>query len=60
MRAVLADIGGEIVAGPGAVGRYRVRLVSNADDASIKRVLDRLAKDPRVRFAGRSLAEIPP
>lgn len=60
MRAVLAGIGGEIVAGPSAVGRYRVRLASNTDEASIKRLLDTLSKDPRVRFAGRSLAAVPP
>jgi hypothetical protein len=60
MTTVLAEIGGEIVAGPSAAGRYRVRVAPATDEAGIKRVLDALGKNPRVRFAGRSLAEIPP
>jgi hypothetical protein len=61
MQALLDDIGGEIVAGPSELGRYSVRLpVSRADDARFGELLDVLAADARVRFAGRSLIEPPP
>lgn len=60
MVALLAEIDGEIVAGPSAVGRYSVRVASGrASDAQLTKVVDRLAADRRVRFAGRSFAESP-
>ena len=57
MQQLLADIGGEIVAGPSKLGRYSVRV---ADGARLTDVLRVLAADPRVRFASRSLTEPPP
>jgi anti-sigma factor RsiW len=61
MAALLEEFDGEIVAGPSAVGRYSVRIASGrADDAELFRVVDRLAADSRVRFAGPSLAELQP
>jgi hypothetical protein len=61
MAALLAEVDGEIVAGPSTVGRYSVRIASGrASDAQLLRIVDRLAADARVRFVGRSLAELPP
>jgi hypothetical protein len=60
MQALLDDIGGEIVAGPSDVGRYSVRVVAGRTDAArLRELLDTLATDSRVRFAGRSLLEPP-
>ena len=59
MAALLDEIDGEIVAGPSAVGRYSVRIAGRANDAQLARIVDRLAADSRVRFAGPSLAEPP-
>jgi hypothetical protein len=60
MAALLEEIDGEIVAGPSDVGRYSVRVArGRVNDAQLLRVIDRLATDSRVRFAGRSLAEPP-
>lgn len=60
MQALLDDIGGEIVAGPSAVGRYNVRLADDPTGAAhVSEVLSQLAADRRVRFAARSLAELP-
>jgi hypothetical protein len=56
--ALLAKVGGEIVAGPSAVGRYSVRLGDGPlDQAAVERALATLSSDPRVRFAGRSFTE---
>jgi hypothetical protein len=61
MAALLADVDGEIVAGPSAVGRYSVRIASGrANETQLLRIVDRLAADSRVRFVGPSLAELPP
>jgi hypothetical protein len=62
MRALLDGIGGEIVAGPTELGRYSVRVPASAaaDDARFAELLESLAADSRVRFAGRSLTEPPP
>ena len=59
MAALLDEIDGEIVAGPSAVGRYSVRIAGRANDAQLARIVDRLAADSRVRFAGPSLAAPP-
>lgn len=60
MQALLDDIGGEIVAGPSDVGRYNVRIVEGlADDARLSELLGTLTADRHVRFAGRSLADLP-
>jgi hypothetical protein len=56
MHAVLDEIGAKIAAGPSDVGRYTVRLQHTHDDAAIAALLERLHNDPRVRFAGRTLA----
>jgi anti-sigma factor RsiW len=61
MQALLNDIDGEIVAGPSQLGRYSVRLAEGrATSANVTELLETLGADPRVRFAGRSLAEPPP
>jgi hypothetical protein len=60
IQALLDDIGGEIVAGPSDLGRYSVRVAAGRADATrFRKLLDVLAADPRVRFAGRSLIEPP-
>jgi hypothetical protein len=62
MQDLLDDIGGEIVAGPSNVGRYSVRMTApgSNDEAQVRDLLGVLNADPRVRFAGRSLAEVEP
>ena len=61
MQALLNDIDGEIVAGPSQLGRYSVRLAEGrATSANVTELLDTLGADPRVRFAGPSLADPPP
>lgn len=60
IRQVLAEIGGEITAGPSDVGRYTVRLddrTLTADDLSA--IAERLAADPRVRLAAPALRGAP-
>lgn len=60
MHALLADVRGEIVAGPTEVGRYTVRIAGGRLTADeLTGIADSLARDPRVRFAGRSLTEVP-
>ena len=59
IQALLDEIRGEIVAGPSDVGRYSVRVAdSQLTDTELTRLVSTLARDPRVRFAGRSRAEI--
>jgi hypothetical protein len=60
INALLADVGGEIVAGPTDVGRYTVRIEGDPDVAEIDGVLATLSADSRVRFAARSFATPPP
>lgn len=61
MQELLNDIDGEIVAGPSQLGRYSVRLgEGRATSAKVTELLDTLAADPRVRFAGPALADLPP
>ena len=61
MQALLDEIGGEIVAGPSELGRYSVRVpAARADAARWRELLEVLAADSRVRFAGRSLIEPTP
>jgi len=61
MATLLAEVDGEIVAGPSAVGRYSVRIASGrVNDTQLLRIVDRLAADARVRFVAPSLAELPP
>ena len=58
MQALLDEVGGEIVAGPNDSGRYGVRLRNGADsDAEIGVVLERLTREPRVRFVARAYTE---
>jgi hypothetical protein len=58
MQAVLQTVDGEIVAGPSELGRYRVRIHDgSATDAELATVVEKLAHDPRVRFAGRAFTE---
>jgi anti-sigma factor RsiW len=52
-----AEVGGKIASGPSEVGRYTLQLGhEHSSAADIDEVLRRLNRDPRVRFAGRSLA----
>ena len=61
MQALLDDIGGEIVAGPTRLGRYSVRIAGDhAKRQQVDKLLSALAADPRVRFAGPTLAEVQP
>jgi hypothetical protein len=57
IQRLLVEIDGSIASGPSDVGRYTVRLGSPAIGAGeVDALLTRLREDPRVRFAGRSLA----
>ena len=61
MQALLDDIDGEIVAGPTSLGRYSVRIGGDhSKRQQIDKLLSALAADPRVRFAGPTLAEVQP
>jgi hypothetical protein len=61
MQDLLDDIGGEIVAGPSQLGRYSVRVTGGeATRAQLDELLGALAADPRVRFAGHTLANVQP
>jgi len=58
MQSLLDEVGGEIVAGPNDSGRYGVRLRNGADsDAELTVVLERLTREPRVRFVARAYTE---
>lgn len=57
MQQLLEDIDGSIAAGPSDLGRYTVRLDHvSTGSMQIDALIARLQKDPRVRFASRSLA----
>jgi hypothetical protein len=59
MQDLLDDIDGEIVAGPSRLGRYSVRVTGDrADDGQLDELIGVLAADPRIRFAGPSLADV--
>lgn len=62
MQDLLDEIGGEIVAGPSALGRYSVRVAGGEPGEPNGRRLDELlsalSADRRVRFAGRGLADV--
>jgi hypothetical protein len=61
MQRLLDEIGGEIVAGPSTLGRYSVRLArAQTGSAQLGELLEDLASDPRVRFAGRALTDVEP
>lgn len=58
IQTLLHTVDGEIVAGPSDIGRYGVRIHGgSATDAEIATLVERLAHDPRVRFAGRAFTE---
>ena len=58
IQALLHTVDGEIVAGPSELGRYGVRIHGgSATDAELATVVEKLAHDPRVRFAGRAFTE---
>ena len=49
---------GEIVAGPSELGRYGVRIRGGSAKASeVNAAIEKLERDPRVRFAGRAFSE---
>jgi hypothetical protein len=55
IQALLRTVDGEIVAGPTELGRYGVRIHGGkATDAEIAALVEQLAADPRIRFAGRA------
>jgi len=59
MQDLLADIDGEIVAGPSRLGRYSVRVGGDpATDSQLDKLIGALAADPRVRFAGPALTDV--
>jgi hypothetical protein len=56
MQALLAEINGSIAGGPTEAGRYTIRLDdTGVTDAQLDALVARLAADPRIRFAGRTL-----
>jgi hypothetical protein len=55
LQAFGREIGGRFVAGPSEVGRYSFAL-DGATVATVETLLEKLKRDPRVRFAGRSYA----
>lgn len=59
VRDVLAGIDGTIVGGPSAIGRYTIELGRRATDAEADELIQRLRKDGRVKFAGRSYIAVP-
>ncbi len=60
VRDVVRELGGSIVDGPNAVGRYTVALPAPvAAPGELDALLERLGRDPRVRFAARSFATEP-
>jgi hypothetical protein len=59
MQDLLDDIDGEIVAGPSRLGRYSVRVANDrTNDDELDKLIGVLAADPRIRFAGPSLADV--
>lgn len=57
LRALVTEIGGFIISGPTALGRYRIRLTDDAvDEAHLSDLIRTLSHDERVRFAGPSFA----
>jgi hypothetical protein len=61
IQELLDRIDGEIVAGPTELGRYSVRVAGDAPSGNkLDQLLGILAADPRVRFAGPSLADVQP
>jgi len=61
MQELLDRIDGEIVAGPTELGRYSVRVTGDEPNRKkLDELLGILAKDPRVRFVGPSLADVRP
>ena len=57
LTAFLREQGAELVAGPSALGRYTIALEAPSEEALAARI-DALGKDSRLRFAGRSYAEV--
>ncbi len=58
IQSLLQTVDGEIVAGPSELGRYSVRIRGGrATDAEVTALVDKLERDPRVRFAGRAFSE---
>jgi hypothetical protein len=58
IQALLQTVDGEIVAGPSELGRYSVRIRDgHATDTEVTALIEKLAHDPRVRFAGRAFTE---
>jgi hypothetical protein len=56
IQALLAQIDGSIAGGPTDAGRYTIRLDDESvTDAQLDALVARLAADPRIRFAGRTL-----
>lgn len=59
MQDLLDAIDGEVVAGPSRLGRYSVRVASDPkNEHHVDKLIGVLTADPRVRFAGPSLADV--
>jgi hypothetical protein len=58
IRALIESVDGRLIAGPSELGRYVVA-VAPASDAGLSALIERLSRDPRVRFAGRSYSALP-
>lgn len=53
-RTVVEGVGGTIVAGPSALGRYTARVAGVESGADLEALMRKLRADPRVRFAARA------
>lgn len=58
IQRLLEEIDGSIAAGPSDLGRYTV-LLEGTQETDVDALLTQLQRDPRVRFAGASLAARP-
>ena len=55
--AIAAAVGGRIIAGPSAAGRYELELTPEGSGDTVERALEQLRNDARVQFVARSAVE---
>jgi anti-sigma factor RsiW len=55
---IIDSVGGHLVTGPSALGRYTVVVETTTPD-ELSRLIERLTEDPRVRFAGQNYIASP-
>jgi hypothetical protein len=58
IRALIESVDARLIAGPSELGRYVVAVAPASDD-ELSALIERLSRDPRVRFAGRSYSALP-